>query len=258
MQSLYLSRRMTTQHEQKNMLRKGCSIELPSFIRRQQVPFVSLVFVDKIQITISRLKRIQRTQKYVIYSVKADKQALHALSLLHAQNLAQYQHYSSLPKSTAAPPRPTQPQPQRRPQRQSRQRSLPKAYHSVTSSTASLASMVSHARVPPIREDGSMLLVNRFPPNQYTASSSPQQVSPPSSQASNSPTESTASSASNAGNDSRDRFLAVVNQLNAHFSSYALAFARAPVDGTPLPAEYGGESFFDIGEHLANGAPGMD
>ena len=118
--------------------------------------------------------------------------------------------------------------------------------------------MVSHARVPPIREDGSMLLVNRFPPNQYQSSLSPQQVSPPSSQASNSPTESTASSASNGGNDSRDRFLAVVNQLNAHFSSYALAFARAPVDGTPLPAEYGGESFFDIGEHLANGAPGMD
>lgn len=168
------------------------------------------------------------------------------LSLLHAQHHSKYQHYSSLPKPTNTPA--TQQPPRQRPRQPSRQRSLPKAFHSVTSSTASITSTLAQARAPPLREDGSLLLIQPHHQRQrYHSPPAPQSTSSNSSQESNSPTNSTTSS------DPFDKFYSSLQEMLSRLS-HPLAFATAPLDGT-IP-EYGGESFFLVGDEARN-APGM-
>src|ERR1700737_1027032 len=90
--------------------------------------------------------------------------------MLHMQHLSKYQHFSTLPKPTpqALPRQPSRPK-----QPSSRQRAIPRAFHSVTSSTASIASTLAHPRAPPIREDGSP------PPGNHPAPPPPQPARDP-------------------------------------------------------------------------------
>jgi hypothetical protein len=124
-----------------------------------------------------------------------------------------YVHYTSLPKPTAGGEvrevRPRQHQ-------GGRQRSLPKAFQSVHSSTASITSTLAQARIPPIREDpGSMLLVTRPSP--------PRSPSPPGEQ------------------DPFDVFYVALQEMLSKLT-HPLAFASVPLDGTPEADT--GESFY--------------
>ena len=142
--------------------------------------------------------------------------------LLYEQHLQKYEHYSTLPKptpGTSANGAATKTRVKHA--GGGRQRALPKAFHSVHSSTGSITSTLAQARIPPIREDS--ISVVPSPPHP------------------SSPTQTTTTETS--GNDPFNVFYDSLQEMLSRLT-HPLAFATAPLDGVQV--DFGNESFFMV------------